>query len=130
VEADEELHALLERAAKLMVKAGDRSCAVNVKVAGKEKMYGSWSPASTWTGSNVENRRRSERHPPLASRAPHQPRPARDAPDALECGGVGSGPRRVQEGAQRRHEQPAALISHRLSSPSGQTASRVFTVFR
>jgi hypothetical protein len=31
---------LLERAAKLMVKAGYRSYAVNVKVAGKEKMYG------------------------------------------------------------------------------------------
>jgi hypothetical protein len=30
----------LERAAKLMVKAGYRSYAVNVKVAGKEKMYG------------------------------------------------------------------------------------------
>ena len=39
MEADEELHALLERAAKLMVKAGYRSYAVNVKVAGKEKMY-------------------------------------------------------------------------------------------
>ena len=40
MEADEELHALLERAAKLMVKAGYRSYAVNVKVAAKEKMYG------------------------------------------------------------------------------------------
>jgi hypothetical protein len=40
VEADEELHALLEHAAKLMVKAGYRSYAVNVKVSGKEKMYG------------------------------------------------------------------------------------------
>jgi hypothetical protein len=40
VEADQELHALLERAAKLMAKAGYRSYAVNVKVAGKEKMYG------------------------------------------------------------------------------------------
>ncbi len=40
MEADEELHSLLERAAKLMVKAGYRSYAVNVKVAGKEKMYG------------------------------------------------------------------------------------------
>lgn len=38
--ADEELHALLERAAKLMVKAGYRSYAVNVKLAGKTKMYG------------------------------------------------------------------------------------------
>lgn len=40
MEADEELHALLERAAKLMVKAGYRSYSVTVKVAGKEKRYG------------------------------------------------------------------------------------------
>jgi hypothetical protein len=40
VEADEELHVLLERAAKLMVKAGYRSYSVTVKVAGKEKRYG------------------------------------------------------------------------------------------
>jgi hypothetical protein len=57
VEADEELHALLERAAKLMVKAGYRSYAVNVNVAGKRRCTASWSPASTWTGSNVETRR-------------------------------------------------------------------------
>ena len=49
MEADEELHALLERAATLMVKAGYRSYAVTVEVAG--------SPASTWTWSNVETRR-------------------------------------------------------------------------
>ncbi len=41
VEADEELHALLERAAKLMVKAGYRAYGVRIKVAGKEKGYGS-----------------------------------------------------------------------------------------
>ena len=40
VEADEELHALLERAAKLMVKAGYRAYGVRIKVAGKEKGYG------------------------------------------------------------------------------------------
>jgi hypothetical protein len=40
VEADEELHALLQRAAKLMIKAGYRSYSVTVKVAGKEKRYG------------------------------------------------------------------------------------------
>jgi hypothetical protein len=40
VEEDEELHALLDRAAKLMVKAGYRSYGVTVKVAGKEKRYG------------------------------------------------------------------------------------------
>jgi len=39
VDADKELHALLERAATLMPKAGFRSYAVNVKAAGKEKMY-------------------------------------------------------------------------------------------
>jgi len=40
VEAEEELHALLERAAKLMVKAGYRAYAVRIMVAGKEKGYG------------------------------------------------------------------------------------------
>jgi hypothetical protein len=40
VEADEELHALLERAAKLMVKAGYRAYGVRIMVAGKEKGYG------------------------------------------------------------------------------------------
>jgi hypothetical protein len=40
VEADEELHALLKRAATLMVKAGYRSYSVTIKVAGKEKRYG------------------------------------------------------------------------------------------
>ena len=40
MEADEELHALLERAAKLMVKAGYRAYSVRIKVAGKEKGYG------------------------------------------------------------------------------------------
>ena len=40
MEADEELHALLERAAKLMVKAGYRAYGVRIKVAGKEKGYG------------------------------------------------------------------------------------------
>jgi hypothetical protein len=39
-EADEELHVLLERAAKLMVKAGYRAYSVRIKVAGKEKGYG------------------------------------------------------------------------------------------
>jgi len=40
VKADEELHALLERAAKLMVKAGYRADSVRIKVAGKERGYG------------------------------------------------------------------------------------------
>ena len=40
MEADEELHTLLERAAKLMVKAGYRAYGVRIKVAGKEKGYG------------------------------------------------------------------------------------------
>jgi hypothetical protein len=40
VEADEELHALLKRAATLMVKAGYRSYSVTIKVEGKEKRYG------------------------------------------------------------------------------------------
>ena len=37
MEADEELLALLERAAKLVVKAGYRSYGVTVKAAGNEK---------------------------------------------------------------------------------------------
>jgi hypothetical protein len=40
VEADEELHALLKRAATLMVKTGYRSYSVTITVAGKEKRYG------------------------------------------------------------------------------------------
>jgi|SRR5215467_2510261 len=40
VEADAELHTLLERAAKLMMKAGYRAYGVRIKVAGKEKGYG------------------------------------------------------------------------------------------
>ena len=40
MERDEELHTLLERAAKLMVKAGYRAYSVRIKVAGKEKGYG------------------------------------------------------------------------------------------
>jgi hypothetical protein len=41
VEEDkDDLHALLERAAKLMVKAGYRAYGVRIKVAGKEKGYG------------------------------------------------------------------------------------------
>ena len=37
MEADEELHALLERAAKLMVKAGYRAYGVRIMVAGKRE---------------------------------------------------------------------------------------------
>jgi hypothetical protein len=66
---------------------------------------GSVSPTS-WT---LAARRRSERHrrPPLAPLAPHQPRPARDAAHALERGGVGSGPRRVQGGGRAAERDPA-----------------------
>lgn len=39
-EDKDDLHALLERAARLMVKAGYSAYAVRVKVAGKEKSYG------------------------------------------------------------------------------------------
>ena len=37
MEEDEELHALLERAAKLMVKAGYRAYGVRIKVAGERE---------------------------------------------------------------------------------------------
>ena len=40
MKADEELHELLERAAKLMEKSGYRAYGVRIKVAGKEKGYG------------------------------------------------------------------------------------------
>jgi hypothetical protein len=41
VEEDkDDLHPLLERAAKLMVKAGYRAYGVRIMVAGKEKGYG------------------------------------------------------------------------------------------
>ena len=39
MEEDKDLHALLEHAAELMMKAGYSSVAMNIKVAGKEKMY-------------------------------------------------------------------------------------------
>ena len=39
-EDKDDLHALLERAAKLMVKAGYRAYSVRIMVAGKEKGYG------------------------------------------------------------------------------------------
>ena len=38
-EDKDDLHAVLERAAKLMVKAGYSAYAVRIKVAGKEKSY-------------------------------------------------------------------------------------------
>ena len=39
-EDKDDLHALLERAAKLIVKAGYSAYSVKIKVAGKEKSYG------------------------------------------------------------------------------------------
>ncbi len=39
-EDKDDLHALLERAARLMVKAGYRAYAVRIEVAGKERSYG------------------------------------------------------------------------------------------
>jgi hypothetical protein len=75
-----------------MVKAGYCAYGVRIKVAGKEKGYGFMESSFYWTWSNVETRRRSERRPPLAPLAPHQPCSARDAPHSLE--------RRVHEGAR------------------------------
>lgn len=48
MEESKELHALLERAAALMVRAGYRSLGVKVKVGGKRRCTASWSRASTW----------------------------------------------------------------------------------
>ncbi len=50
------------------------------------------------------------RRSPLAPLAPHQPHPACDAARALERGGVGSGPRRVQEGARAEESDPACGV--------------------
>src|SRR5713101_5423141 len=47
------------------------------------------------------------RRPPLASLAPNQPRPARDAARALERGGLAAGQGRVQEGARAQEPDPA-----------------------
>src|SRR5712691_1393903 len=57
-------------------------------------------------------RRGSERHrrPPLASLAPHQPRPARDAARALERGGVAAGQGRVSEGPRAEESDPARRL--------------------
>jgi hypothetical protein len=52
----------LERAVKLMVKAGYRSYSVTIKVAGKEKRYGLMESRFYLAWSrNVETRRRRER---------------------------------------------------------------------
>src|SRR5437870_1178019 len=47
------------------------------------------------------------RRPPLASLAPHQPRPARDAAHALERRGVAASQGRVQEGSRAEESDPA-----------------------
>src|SRR5712691_7534186 len=52
------------------------------------------------------------RRPPLASLAPNQPRPARDAARALERGGVAAGQGRVQEGARAQESDPAGGVVH------------------
>jgi hypothetical protein len=70
--------------------------------------------ASTLSGSAYRHstrtgQRESKRHrrPPLASLAPHQPRPARDAAHALERGGMVSSQSRVQESARAAERDPA-----------------------
>jgi hypothetical protein len=51
VEEDkDDLHALLERAAKLMVKVGYSALGVRIKVAGKEKGY-VFMESSVWCAS-------------------------------------------------------------------------------
>jgi hypothetical protein len=57
-------------------------------------------------GEFVKPRRR----PPLASLAPHQPRPARDAAPALECGGVVRYQGRVQASARAAERDPACGV--------------------
>jgi len=61
--------------------------------------------------------------PPLAPQAPHQRRPARDAVDALECGGVVSGPGRVQEGAST----PCTPSTRSTTAAATWTASSMAT---
>jgi hypothetical protein len=64
-------------------------------------------------GSRTARRRGSimappgERRPPLASVASHHPASALDAARAMERGGLGSGPRRVQENSRAPKSDPA-----------------------
>jgi hypothetical protein len=92
---------LLQRAAKLMVKVGYRSYSVTVEVAGKEKRYGFMESGFYLDMIKIETRRRSDRRAPLAPLAPHQPCAAHDAADALERGGMVSGPGRIRDGRSR-----------------------------
>src|SRR5713101_7458729 len=70
---------------------------------------------SRWrrSGSTTEvdaNEGLRHRRSPLASLAPHQPRPARDATRALERGGVAAGQGRVQESARAEESDPARRL--------------------
>jgi hypothetical protein len=69
MEEDEELHALLERAAKLMVKAGYRAYGVRIMVAGKEKGYGMME-SSFYLDMVMKRRNPPQKRPPPASGTP------------------------------------------------------------
>ncbi len=77
-----------------------------LKLRSNDPAGGVQPPAEVPVSAVVASRRR----PPLASLAPHQPRPARDAPYALECRGLGSGPRRAQAGARAAERDPAGGV--------------------
>src|SRR6266849_2123738 len=70
---------------------------------------------SRWrrSGSTTEvdgNEGLRHRRSPLASLAPHQPRPAGDAARAMERGGVAAGQGRVQEGPRAEESDPARRL--------------------
>src|SRR5713226_9224134 len=70
---------------------------------------------SRWrrSGSTTEvdaNEGLRHRRSPLASLAPHQPRPARDAARAMERGGVAAGQGRAHEGARAEESDSAGGV--------------------
>jgi len=64
-----------------------------------------------------------DRRWPLASVAPHQPRHTRDAPDAMERGGVVCGQSRVQARGRAARRDPARGVVQ-LSNPTVEAALR------
>src|SRR5229473_849016 len=73
---------------------------VSIHEGGSVRVHHVAAPLDVMRDTEVDaNEGLRHRRSPLASLAPHQPRPARDAARALERGGVAAGQGRVQEGA-------------------------------
>jgi hypothetical protein len=81
--------------------AANRSEASRVPASEPPRSSGASPTPSTRVGRRPSELRR---RPPLAPVAPHQPRPARDAPHAVKRGGVVRGQGRVQEALALRSE--------------------------